>query len=108
MPLMVGNVALWNMTNAQVVIAGQPGAEDTSALEAVVSARYLPAAVVVPVSPDHADALGTVMPWTSGMARRDGQATAYVCQDFTCQTPVTAAADLAGQSDVVAAPRLII
>ena len=33
-------------------------------------------------------------PWLAEMQPRDGQATAFVCEEFACQAPVTDAAAL--------------
>jgi uncharacterized protein YyaL (SSP411 family) len=113
MPFMVANVATWNARKAQVVIVGSPEDESARALEAVVAARYLPSAVVIPVGHTGADsegrrALEALLPWTAAMTARDGKATAYVCQEFACQEPVTDAEALAAQLDAAVAPRLII
>jgi uncharacterized protein YyaL (SSP411 family) len=41
------------------------------------------------------------------MTMRDSRATAYVCQSFACQTPVTDPEALARQLDAATAPRII-
>jgi uncharacterized protein YyaL (SSP411 family) len=77
-----------------VVLAGDPHAEDFRALAAVLHERLGPRRSIL-----RADA---AVPWThstgsgqaSAMAPVDGHATAYVCEDFTCQLPVTEPAAL--------------
>jgi uncharacterized protein YyaL (SSP411 family) len=109
MPLMLTNAVLWNAPALQVVIVGARGAADTRALEAVVAAKLLPWAVQVPVSPGESQqALSRSLPWLGGMTPRGGKATAYVCQSFACQEPVTDPAALARQLDDAGTPRVII
>jgi uncharacterized protein YyaL (SSP411 family) len=106
MPFMVANVALWRGRRSEIVIAGAGGATDTLALERVVARRYLPFAVVVPVADPEAV---RALPWLAAMSRRDGRATAYVCENFACRIPATDAAELARQlEDAGAARRIII
>jgi uncharacterized protein len=50
-----------------------------------VQQRFLPLAVVL-----HAGSHAHV----AGMTAKDGQATAYVCQNYSCQAPVTEVAEL--------------
>jgi hypothetical protein len=106
MPFMVANVALWNMPPVQIVVVGSRDGRD--ALLAPVAARYLPAAVVVPLPAERNGDLAELMPWTAAMSPKDGAAAAYVCQDFTCQAPVTGPEPLARQLEDVSAPRRLI
>jgi uncharacterized protein YyaL (SSP411 family) len=95
MPLMLANVALWHGRRSEIVIAGSSDSEDRPALERVVFERYLPFAVTVSL-----DAGAELpLPWLASMTMRDGKATAYVCEQFTCRAPVTGAAALAAQLD---------
>jgi uncharacterized protein YyaL (SSP411 family) len=109
MPLMLANAVLWNAPALQVVIVGARGAADTRALEAVVAAKLLPWAVQVPIAPGESQqALSRSLPWLGAMTPRSGQATAYVCQSFACQEPVTDPAALARQLDDAGTPRVIL
>ena len=69
-----------------VVLAGEPGTADFQALVAVVHAQLGPRRAVL-----RADA---ALPWTAPMVAVGGRATAYVCEDYTCQLPVTDPAEL--------------
>ena len=69
-----------------VVLAGDPAAEDFRALAAVLHERLGPRRSILRA--------GAAVPWTSAMAPMDGHAVAYVCEDFTCQLPVTEPAAL--------------
>jgi uncharacterized protein len=66
--------------------------------------KYRPNKVVAPgyqgVHPDDSDASGSI-PLLKDRPLREGRATAYVCQNYTCQKPVTTAADLQSQLDSV-------
>ena len=74
----------------QVVLAGERGAADTVALQRVVTGRFLPNTVVI---------LADEGPWPPTlvepmarlrfMTRQGGKATAYLCQNFSCQQPTT-------------------
>ncbi|HEY7473559.1 MAG TPA: thioredoxin domain-containing protein [Vicinamibacterales bacterium] len=107
MPFMVSNIAHWHARKAQIVVAGPPSAPGTRALERVVAGRYLPFAVVVPVQAGQNDSLAR-LPWLAAMGQRDGHASAYVCYDFTCQTPITDPGALEQQLDEAAKPRRIV
>ncbi|MGE0445137.1 MAG: thioredoxin domain-containing protein [Vicinamibacterales bacterium] len=58
-------------------------------IRAIVRARYLPTAIVVPIVDQHREALARLLPWTAAMTPRDGEPSAYVCRDFTCLEPTT-------------------
>jgi uncharacterized protein YyaL (SSP411 family) len=70
-----------------LVLAGDPAASDFRALAAVARERPGPRRALV-----CADA--TALPWTAGMTLRDGRATACLCENYTCQAPVTTADEL--------------
>ena len=93
-PLMLTALSTYHAGVPQLVVVGDPAAEDTQALFAEMRRVYLPTAVVVPVTPAYRDDLARLMPWTAPMAMREGRATAYVCRDFTCRQPTTSAAEL--------------
>ncbi|MEO6222474.1 MAG: hypothetical protein ABIP90_04435, partial [Vicinamibacterales bacterium] len=94
MPLMVANVAAWHARSSQIVIVGEPG-EERIALERAVAKRYLPFAVQLTIEPGGAQqALSARLPWLAAMSPVGGKPAAYVCTDFTCQQPVTTAAEL--------------
>jgi len=74
----------------QIVLAGDKTAPEFQALAAVVHRRLLPNAVLL-----HADG-GEGQAWLGGhnealaaMQPVNGQAAAYVCQNYACQAPVT-------------------
>ena len=96
-PLMLSALSAYHAGSSQVVIVGDPAAADTAVLSETIGRFYLPTALIVPVTPAHRDALAHVLPWIQPMIAREGRATAYVCRDFTCQTPVVRADEIEAQ-----------
>jgi uncharacterized protein YyaL (SSP411 family) len=83
----------------EVVIVGPSGHAETRAMLGTVGGRFLPNRVVVGVAdPDSLPIDGSPLLEQRGM--QDGQPTAYVCQHYVCQLPVTTAEALATQLDV--------
>jgi uncharacterized protein YyaL (SSP411 family) len=80
----------------EVAIVGRPGADDTQALLARVWGAYQPNRVLAAAAPGDTAAQAEV-PLLSGRTALEGRATAYVCEHFVCQRPVTEPADLAAQ-----------
>ena len=72
----------------EIVIIGEKGNE----LERELLGRYLPDAVVVTSNDPAVDA--EMLPLLNGRTIVDGKATAYVCEDFVCQRPVTSVGEL--------------
>jgi hypothetical protein len=81
----------------EVAIVGRPDADDTRALANEVTVkRYLPNHVLAVAGSDDLDSRERV-PLLRGRTAHDGRATAYVCERFACQLPVTDPASLAMQ-----------
>jgi uncharacterized protein YyaL (SSP411 family) len=74
-------------TPKEVAIVGQ-GQDDIVPLLAETWRRYLPNKVVAPAFGDFA-AAAEITPLLGNRSLVDGQATAYVCEHFTCKQPVT-------------------
>ncbi len=74
----------------EIVIAGERGAEDTSAMTRALAAVFLPNKVVIfrPAGED-APLITTIAKYSEPQVWRDGRATAYVCQNFACKQPTT-------------------
>ncbi len=81
----------------EVAIVGDPGAEATRALAAeVLSRRFLPNHVLA-VAAEGDEASRSEVALLRDRPRRDGRATAFVCERFACRLPVTEPSDLAAQ-----------
>ena len=80
----------------QVVIAGERDAADTRALLQAAQRVFLPNTTVLLADGGAGQAfLERGLPSLREMRKQDGRACAYVCENFTCQSPVTDAAALA-------------
>ncbi len=80
----------------EVALIGDPASQDMNALLRVVFDTYRPHQVIAVAAPAQETA-GESIPLLAGRSQRDGRATAYVCQRFVCQTPVSDPASLAAQ-----------
>jgi hypothetical protein len=81
--------AAWLLESSrEVVIAGTPGTPAFNAMRAVVNDSYAPKSVFILHSTDDAEIV-KLAPYVEWMLPVKGQAAAYVCQDFTCQKPLT-------------------
>jgi uncharacterized protein YyaL (SSP411 family) len=81
----------------EVAIVGDPSAEATHALVREVTVeRFVPNHVLAVAAPDDARAAERV-PLLAGRSTLDGSPTAYVCERFGCNLPVTSPAELAAQ-----------
>jgi uncharacterized protein YyaL (SSP411 family) len=80
----------------EIAIIGAAGAQETRLLLNEIWQLYLPNKVVAQSSPN--DTAGAeVIPLLRDRPQLNGQATAYVCEHFTCKQPVTNPAELASQ-----------
>jgi uncharacterized protein YyaL (SSP411 family) len=77
----------------EIVIVGPSEDERTRELARVVWERYLPNRVIVTSSGEPV----VPLPLLQGRTEVNAQPTAYVCQDYTCQQPVTDPQALAAQ-----------
>ena len=77
----------------EVVVSGDPEAEDTQSLLAVVRRPYRPETVTLLRPPDGPDGappeISEVAPFTEAQRPVDGEAAAYVCENHACRRPVT-------------------
>lgn len=76
----------------EVVLIGNPEESKTAELLAVINSIYTPNMTLQLVAPDQP--LKQISPLLAGKTQIDGNATAYVCHNYTCSAPVTAPAEL--------------
>jgi len=102
-PHLLAALSVTSQPAIEIVLTGtaRPG---MAALGAVIEARFLPGAVVVPVRADAVDALSGLAPWTAAYAAEPPEPTAYVCRGFVCQAPVTSPEALAVLLDGLVRP----
>uniref|UniRef100_H3CFR8 Spermatosis associated 20 n=1 Tax=Tetraodon nigroviridis TaxID=99883 RepID=H3CFR8_TETNG len=89
LPEMVRALMAQHYTLKQIVICGQRDSPDTAALLSTVNSLFLPHKVLMLVDGDSDGFLQHRLPTLSAMTQKDGVATAFICQDFTCSLPVT-------------------
>jgi uncharacterized protein YyaL (SSP411 family) len=75
----------------EIALVGSLQHTDTQALLNVINTRYIPNSVLACMTEE---TQGEVVPLLAGRKAQGGQVTAYVCQNFACQSPVTTAEDL--------------
>jgi uncharacterized protein YyaL (SSP411 family) len=85
----------------QIIVAGQPGAADTRVMLRLVHDRFMPNRILLLADNGPAQQqLAKWLPFIGSMDRRDGRATIYICENYTCRLPTndpeTAARQLAG------------
>jgi len=73
----------------EIVVAGSRDAADTRAMLRELERGFVPNKVVVLRPDEGAEAVQKLAPYTEYQTSIDGKATAYVCQNFTCQRPTT-------------------
>ena len=97
-PMMLAGLSAWHAGVQQIAIVGPAGDPSRDALERVAAGRYLPFAVILPLDAGERQRRTAVMaPFVGAMQAIGGRATAYVCRDFACQAPATAAEEFAAQ-----------
>ena len=80
-------------SNREFAIIGDARQADTRALLEVINRRYLPNSVLACAAHDDVDAIEAI-PLLADRPQKEGKATAYVCQNFACQAPVTTPGEL--------------
>jgi uncharacterized protein YyaL (SSP411 family) len=77
----------------EFALLGDPHAADTRALLRVINSHYVPNSVLACCAPEHTAAVQAI-PLLANRPLKEGKATAYVCQNFTCQAPVNTPEEL--------------
>jgi uncharacterized protein YyaL (SSP411 family) len=83
-------------TPKEIALIGVAESPQTISLAREIWSRYLPNKVVAQSTPQD-DAAANAISLLQGRMEVDGQPTAYVCEHFTCKSPVTSSAELAAQ-----------
>jgi hypothetical protein len=78
----------------EIVISGEKDAADTKAMIAALRKGFRPNQVILLRTPENAEALAKIAPYTETQTSLDGKATAYVCRDFSCKAPTAAVAEM--------------
>ena len=90
MPQMLAALDYYLSKPKQIILAGTAGGDDTKAMLKVVHGRFLPNKIILLA--DGAEGqkeLSRLLPVISTMTPLKGKATAYVCENYTCQLPTS-------------------
>ncbi|MGI8996439.1 MAG: thioredoxin domain-containing protein [Pyrinomonadaceae bacterium] len=93
---LLGALDFYLSTPKEIVIIGEPEAEATAALAREVWQRYLPNKVLVQAAETDIQSANLV-PLLRDRKMIDGQATAYVCENYSCRQPVRTPQELSSQ-----------
>ncbi|XP_051889135.1 LOW QUALITY PROTEIN: spermatogenesis-associated protein 20 [Pristis pectinata] len=94
LPEMVIGLMVQHHHLKQVVIRGELEAPDTQELIECINAHFVPNKILLLADGNSESFLYQTLPFLSTLELKDGKATAYVCQNFSCSLPVTSAAEL--------------
>uniref|UniRef100_A0A8D2LH20 Spermatogenesis associated 20 n=1 Tax=Varanus komodoensis TaxID=61221 RepID=A0A8D2LH20_VARKO len=94
LPEMARATAAFHLTLKQVVICGDPTGEDTRELLHCYYSTYTPHRVLILADGDTTGFLYRHLGFLSSLEKKDGKATAYLCENFACSLPVTSSQDL--------------
>lgn len=73
----------------EVVVAGDPAAEDTKEMLSALRKKYIPNKVLLFKGTEDEPGITAIAGFTKGQSPLNGKATAYVCLDHVCNLPVT-------------------
>jgi len=79
---------------SEIVIAGDRDSEATRNLLKIARARFMPRNVILQHASNHSGKVERLVPFIAGQKPLNGKATAYVCQNYACNLPVTSPAEL--------------
>ncbi len=100
MPLMLSAMDFQMDKPKQIVIAGGANDQDTGDLLREVHSRYLPNTILLLADGgENQSFLQERLPFLATVEKIHGQATAYVCENFTCRLPVNTKEELAAMLD---------
>jgi uncharacterized protein YyaL (SSP411 family) len=78
----------WQLTTPkEIIVVGNRTAEDTKTMLKEVRKHFLPNKVILLVDDDSKSELVSYLPFIENMTMIDGKATAYICQNYSCQLP---------------------
>ncbi|MDQ6623354.1 MAG: thioredoxin domain-containing protein [Verrucomicrobiota bacterium] len=97
MPQMLVALSWSRVKPKQVVIAGKPDAPDTVAMLRTVRSHFVPHKILILADGGAGQKFfAERVEFMKSVNQIDGQATAYVCENFVCQLPTTKVQALAG------------
>ncbi len=95
LPQMLGAIDFAFAASQEVVLAGDPAAEDFRALASVLHERLAPARVLLAATGgDTQRWLAAQAPWLATIKPIDGRAAAFLCENRRCRVPITTPEEL--------------
>ena len=87
---------LWSVSKFffQIIIAGDRDSQDTKDLLKCVHSHYMPNKVLMLCDGKQDGFLASKLSVFKTLERKDGKATAYVCENYTCSLPVNSVDEL--------------
>lgn len=80
----------WLGPTQEIVIAGEANSADTKEMLELVHSKFLPNAVILfHDTGESSETIEKVVPFLKGQVAIDSEATAYVCENYVCNKPVT-------------------
>jgi uncharacterized protein len=90
MPQMLAAVDYHLDKPKQIIVAGQRGNEDTEKMLREAHARYIPNKIILLADGGAGQQfLNQYLPFIETVKMRGGKATAYICENYTCELPTT-------------------
>ena len=70
----------------EIVIAGEPGSDDTKQILKEIRKRFLPGKVII-LHPERDKTIEAIIGLVKEQKTIDGKATAYICENYACKAP---------------------
>src|SRR3990167_5338610 len=70
----------------EIVIAGEPGSDDTKQILKEIRRRFLPGKVII-LHPERDKTIEAIIGLVKEQKTIDGKATAYICENYACKAP---------------------
>ncbi len=95
MPQMLCALELALEPPRHAVLVGDPSADDFRALAAGLHERLGPRRTVLAITSESDRTWWSARaPWLASVTKREGRATAYLCEEYTCRAPITESGEL--------------
>jgi hypothetical protein len=79
----------------EIVIAGNSNAADTQQMLKLIRGKFLPNTVLLLHPQENAESdIDKIVPFIQNLTAIEGKATAYVCENYTCNRPVNTIGEL--------------
>ncbi|XP_050390968.1 spermatogenesis-associated protein 20 [Patella vulgata] len=100
-PELICALMVFHSTTKQIIVAGNPEADDTAAMLKSIHSKFLLNKVLLLADSNENSFLYRKLPQLKNLKMIDGKATVYVCENFTCSLPTNSTEDLIKQlSDI--------